>query len=317
LVSGRFAIPGRFETTITIHDRFRSRHAITVAPAPGTTRIAVLGDSATFGWGSEDAETYPSVLEQLMNARENGVARAPVEVLNAGVIGTGTGEQALWYDFWVKQFAPAVVVLTVYWNDVDDDAVGSFFEVDARDGSIHPRPVDVLERAAADVRRTRRITRAIPGFEWLSQYSQLMMWARQAPYTMFVSARLRTIGADAASADGRSALTAAQLSLFRGEIRWLREQVRPGRLDVVFLPSAEAFDASRSDHDKVVSRSAQIVSALKAMAADEATPFLDGLTVMAAQPDVGRLYFARDPHPNPAGNRVFAGAVAAFLGKLP
>lgn len=311
-VSGRFAIRGRFDTTVTIHDRFRTRRPIAAQPRPGVTRIAVLGDSATFGWGVEDQEAYPAVLEQQLNA-QGGLSRGGlVEVINAGVIGTGTGEQALWCDLWVRQYAPSIVVLSLFPNDVDDDSRGGFFEVDAA-GAVHPRSLEVLERGLDAVRRTRAIANRTPGFDWLSQHSELFTWVRQGPTEFFTARHARAVGADEAAMQRGASLTQEELARLRGEIRWLRDRVAPGRLAVVFLPSAETFDRTRAGAAAVSGRSAQIVSALHAMAAEDRTPFLDVQQAVGDRPEAVSLFFADDPHANASGHRAFAAAVASFL----
>lgn len=48
----------------------------------GVTRILALGDSVTFGWGVKLEDTYPKVLERLLNG---GESRDRYEVLNCGV----------------------------------------------------------------------------------------------------------------------------------------------------------------------------------------------------------------------------------------
>ena len=312
-VTGRLTIPGQFDTTITVHDRFRSRHPIERAAAPGVVRIAMLGDSSTFGFGSEDDETYPEALERTLNARRDPAGLPRVEVLNAGVIGTGTGEQALFYDYWVRQFQPAVVVLTVYWNDVDDDALSSCFEFAAPDGSVQPRPPEVLDRAADSLRQTRALSKRIPGLAWLSAHSELITWIRQAPRGLLGRSHLRAISGDAGDAERPESLPPDELARFRGEIRWLRDRVAPARLVLAFLPSANIFDARRAEHARAASRSDQIRAALRAAATEDGLPFMDVLPLIAEQPDVSRLYFTVDSHPNPAGNRVIADAVASFL----
>jgi hypothetical protein len=219
----------------------------------------------------------------------------------------------LFYDYWVRQFQPAVVVLTVYWNDVDDDALSSCFEFAAGDGSVQPRPPEVLDRAADSLRRTRALTRNIPGLAWLAAHSELIAWIRQAPRALLVRSHLRAISGDADDLQRPETLPPDQLARFRGEIRWLRERVAPARLVLAFLPSANIFDARRTEHARTVSRSDQIRAALRAAASEDGLPFMDGLPAMAEQPDVSRLYFTGDSHPNPAGNRVFAEALALFL----
>ena len=306
-VQGRFAMLDRFDTTITIHNRFRSAAEVPMTPPPHQVRIAVLGDNATFGWGSEDDQTYPAALERNVN----GTGRARVNVLNAGVIGSGTAEQALWYDLWVKQFNPAVVVLTVAWNDVDDDMRGALFE--ERDGTVRPRPLDVLERGLRTVRLIRALANGTPGFSWLSQHSQLLSLVRQAPTGILLTSHARSVAGRSDGPSRHPSLEPHELSHLRGTIRWLRGRLAPStRFAVVFLPSAELFSA-RPGALEVLTKSKQVVDALEQAAAADHFDFLSLQPEVEKHPRPERLYFARDPHPNAAGNEAIAAAVARFL----
>lgn len=323
-MTGRFAVPGRFDTTFTIHARFRSRRPVALEPPPERQRIAVLGDSATFGWGAADDETYPAVLERLLRSRLRA-AHSPgdVEVLNAGVIGTGTGEQALWYDLWVRQYRPSVTLLTVFWNDVDDDLVGGFF---VRSGSkVSPTPLEVLDRGLSTIRLTRRVANAVPGFAWASQHSHFLAWIRQRPTTFFESAHARAVGAPAESrspnpesrlaSEGDARFRLEGLPLLDGEVIWLRNRVRANgsQLAVVFLPSAEAIEPGWPQAVEVRQKSALIASALAAMASRIQIPFADLTPAIQRRSLREHLYFAKDPHPNPSGYRAIADAAATFL----
>ena len=311
-VRGRFAIRDRFDTTVTIHRRFRGRRQVAVNPAPGTIRIAVLGDSFTFGWGAEDDETYPALLERRLTT-SGASGRATVEVLNAGVINTGTGEQALWYDAWVKQFTPSVVVLTMLWNDVDDDVRGGFFERTA-DGRIQPRTSPILDRGLSTLRAVRAFTHAAPGFPWLAQHSELLAWLREAPTNLLVATRAHAMGGRNLADVTADRLGSEDLAIMRGEIRWLRERLPAGtRLAIVFLPGAEAFDRARRGAAAVVGKSAQIVTTLHEISREDGVPFLDLGPVLGRDASPAHFYFEKDPHPNAAGYAAIANAVASWL----
>ena len=85
---------------------------------PGTVRIAVLGDSTTFGYGVADAETYSAKLEVLLNAAGD-LPRC--EVLNFGVSGYGTQDEARVLAGRALALDPDLVVLGYNLNDPDTE----------------------------------------------------------------------------------------------------------------------------------------------------------------------------------------------------
>ena len=75
------------------------------APAPGCTRILVLGASETFGFYESDRKEYPAQLEATLDRH------GCYEVLNAAVAGlTVRGLERLWTG-WGSQFGARVVVV--------------------------------------------------------------------------------------------------------------------------------------------------------------------------------------------------------------
>jgi len=83
-------------------------------------RIAVLGDSYTFGLGVQEEETYPKVLEKLL--RQSPVAaRCQFEVLNFGVVGYSAYDESLVLRYRVVDFNPRVIVIGYVLNDPEID----------------------------------------------------------------------------------------------------------------------------------------------------------------------------------------------------
>ena len=79
---------------------------------PGTRRILVIGDSFVWGYGVEQDETFPKVLE----------SRLPgVEVINAGVAGYGTDQELLWLRSEGVRYRPDLVILEMCGNDDDEN----------------------------------------------------------------------------------------------------------------------------------------------------------------------------------------------------
>lgn len=83
---------------------------------PSVRRILFLGDSVTFGWGVEEAETFaariPALLTEAAGTRWAG--------LNAGVCSYNTRQEAAWLARDGFALDPDLVVLTIVDNDVLD-----------------------------------------------------------------------------------------------------------------------------------------------------------------------------------------------------
>jgi len=94
-------------------------HPRSIEKPPGTYRIALLGDSFTFGWGVEFEETFGQVLERELNSRlsELGSMYSNVEVLNFGVPGYSTFQEVAKFIESGIDFAPDAVLVLFIEND--------------------------------------------------------------------------------------------------------------------------------------------------------------------------------------------------------
>ena len=82
---------------------------------PGERRILVLGDSVTFGWGVDQGEDFPARLEALLRDQPGG----PWQVINAGVNGYNSQQEAAFFAAEGIRFKPDIVLLVYVRNDVD------------------------------------------------------------------------------------------------------------------------------------------------------------------------------------------------------
>ncbi len=80
----------------------------------GAVRIALVGDSFTFGHGVGDAETLPVHLQECLRAAFPGLG---IEVLNCGVSGYSSRDEALWIRHRVLSFDPDLILLSYTLND--------------------------------------------------------------------------------------------------------------------------------------------------------------------------------------------------------
>ncbi len=80
-----------------------------------TVRVLALGDSWTFGYRVPEPDSYPRQLERELasRARERGDGRR-FEVINAGVIGYSTEQEAAYLREWGWRYAPDLVVVAYY-----------------------------------------------------------------------------------------------------------------------------------------------------------------------------------------------------------
>lgn len=83
-------------------------------------RIVVLGDSFTFGFGVAGEDTYPNVLERLLNEK---IEDEEFEVLNLGVGGYSTHDEALVLEHKGMKWNPELVVVGYVLNDPEIDPI--------------------------------------------------------------------------------------------------------------------------------------------------------------------------------------------------
>jgi len=84
---------------------------------PGTFRVVALGDSSTFGWGVDPDETYPRRLEALLRARHPEMR---VEVINLGVCGYSSFQGRILLERDALAFEPDVVTISYGSNDYSE-----------------------------------------------------------------------------------------------------------------------------------------------------------------------------------------------------
>jgi hypothetical protein len=94
---------------------FRERE-FTAAKAPGTYRIAIVGDSFTFGNGLRQQDRFSDLLRGMLTPR--------FEVLNFGVAGANTPEHGRLIARLLQDIRPDFVLLQWYINDTEDDDTG-------------------------------------------------------------------------------------------------------------------------------------------------------------------------------------------------
>lgn len=84
-------------------------------------RVVCLGDSFTFGWGVQDDETFPVLVEEALDA----ALEEPVDVINCGLPGYNTYQEHQLYKKLMAPLEPDYVVIAWYMNDLDPMSYGT------------------------------------------------------------------------------------------------------------------------------------------------------------------------------------------------
>ncbi|MEW6071443.1 MAG: DUF5989 family protein [Planctomycetota bacterium] len=102
------------DITLEINSRgLRDDPLATIAKKENTFRVLCLGDSFVLGYTVDRADLFVDLMEGWYRAEQRRV-----EVLNAGTEGYSTDQEALWFRRYGKEYAPDLVLLFPYENDI-------------------------------------------------------------------------------------------------------------------------------------------------------------------------------------------------------
>jgi hypothetical protein len=136
---------------------------------PGVRRIAILGDSFTAGFHVGRGENFPDRLESRLRA---GRPALRCEVMNFGMAGLGTTQQATLLERDVVRYRPDLVVLAFYENDVEDVQHGIVFNENYRGYKLIYSDPSQRERVAAQV--DAFLDKVSPIGRWAVEHSYLV-----------------------------------------------------------------------------------------------------------------------------------------------
>lgn len=151
-----------FVTFVTINADGQRGPSHPLARVPGKRRIAVLGDSQTWGDGVADDETYV--------ARLDG---GDVEMLSFATPGWGTDQQLLVLDAEAARWSPDVVVLALFvGNDLNDNMSRGTFQYPKPWFTVGPD--DSLELHGVPVPYSRTLHATIEIYRSVMRHSALL-----------------------------------------------------------------------------------------------------------------------------------------------
>lgn len=308
-----------FDVTFSISEQGLRDDLVLEEAYAGTWRGMALGDSFVLGYTVNRDNLFVDILEQ--SVREASDAN---EMINAGTEGWSTDQEVMWFLEHGRAFKPDVVLLFPYENDLywnGEEQYGRF-----------PKPRFGLE---GEIEREHLVD---PGEKaWFERY------AIGLPLRPFLAKRPE--GARTWSPDGTQTLAGSRLewaAYFHNAPDFMQEAIDRTKAAMAALKGAcneigaelvvvpiphksavhpEALEAMR----KVLHAPAntwspdQPVETFLALAAELEIRALDARPALKKSAEtLGELYYQRDWHFNPAGNRAFAKFLQESLaGTLP
>lgn len=124
-------------------------------PASEGHPILFLGDSFTQGYGVNDGEEFPRLVQNGLNSREPTTS---IPIINAGVGNTGQGPWVKFLNLEAPQLSPCLVVLQFFWNDFDDNLRNGLFDLSS-EGALEVLPI----KPPSFGRKIQHLADGIPG----------------------------------------------------------------------------------------------------------------------------------------------------------
>ncbi len=127
-----------FEAPVAINSKGLRNPEIPYEKPAGTYRILALGDSWTFGFRMSEPDAYPRQMERMLDA--SAAARGDtrrIEVINAGVVGYSTDQEAAYLKSEGWKYSPDLVLVNFY---PVNDTHNKLYKYQQRDAlrDVHP-----------------------------------------------------------------------------------------------------------------------------------------------------------------------------------
>ena len=270
---------------------WRDRERVLPKPA-GVFRVAVLGDSFTWGHGVDDDKVYTRVLERIVGG---------VEVLNFGLSGSSTDQQLLILKRHVLAYQPDLVLLMVTRND--------FFDTGRRRVGSYPKPMFVLSVDGA-----LHLTNVpVPEVSWLRRFHYRLR--RHLGLLNLVEGVFRNHG-NSLPASAAASPAADRYRLMRALLMEMHDQ--SAGAGAAFAICVTAMGA-HTYPDEIPREDLERLEMLQHLARSEAIPLLNlvpGFRSAARNTSSGRpdvLHYPEDLHWTIAGHRLAAKELARLL----
>jgi hypothetical protein len=279
------------------------------APAAGTSRALVMGDSFTFGNALAEGETYPEVAHMTLRDRAEGAW----EVINAGVSAWGP-QNALAYLATEGDKIQASCLIYGFFegNDVMDGVAAPRL-YDLRNGDFVRIPSIVT--APSTLSSVRDWTRKIPLYDALIEHSQLFNVVRNSTISQLAKSAGGAAGGDdpylkATPEEFERALALNDVTL---DHLLMLARSRFGAFALVLIPMRAQVATSEKSTATTPFPLWMAEASHKRMIAwakVHEVPVLDWAEVLPKDPAaLARAYFTKDFHMSAEGNRTLGRAL--------
>jgi lysophospholipase L1-like esterase len=270
------------------------------APPPGS-KVLVLGDSFTFGWGLSDKETFVALLEQkAVQAKGN-----EIRFLNAASGGWGLDSFVRYVEEFGESIGPCLVLVFLNTDDIGRAFKNGLYRVDG----------DVLLPVAKQAPLAKRWVDAIPMYGLLIERSHLIALLRKSYLYLAASAEARAsdAGVMAGPQSGGEIPVADAVSLGFKLVERLAEWFAARSVDLLVLTTGW----HRPPYDDSEPTRAFMRRATDWFA-ERAIPFADiSHEVRPKIDELGdRAILPGDGHPSPVGAALIAHAAWQHLSVL-
>lgn len=180
-------------------------------PSPTATRVLILGDSFTFGWGLEEEKTYVASLQR--NLDRLGF-KPRVQLLNGAVGGWGTADEVAYLQKYGDQVAPHALIVDVSVEDFGRAIRSNIFRIDEATGEAVR--INTARRGSS----IKKLLQDSEAYNWLLEHSHLVQFTRNAIVLGGGIGRMSVAGQDTAGEGQQKAEQAIAHALFGWMKHW-------------------------------------------------------------------------------------------------
>lgn len=161
-----FQSSSEFKVSLNLNREGLRDYEHNIEKKSGSFRILALGDSFTLGHGVEMEDSYPKVLEKLLNGGTRD--KSKYEVINTGVFGWEPTQEYLYLMNYGLRYKPDLIIWSLFvGNDFYETSCCGLIEISG-EGSM-PLKVNKDFNLA-----TKALLEKVPGYNYLCQNSHLL-----------------------------------------------------------------------------------------------------------------------------------------------